>query len=64
MTDTSQKYGSSFISTVTIAKDIFQKEGIYGLFSGVVPRVVYIGPSCAVFFVVYEGVKSLLLQWR
>lgn len=35
--------------------------GLRGLFAGLGPRVLLIGPSCAVFFVVYEGVKKYLV---
>ena len=41
-----------------MARRIVVSEGIGGMFRGVVPRVVYIGPSCAIFFMVYETVKS------
>lgn len=34
------------------AVSVARTEGLAGLFSGVVPRVVYIGPSTALFFVV------------
>ena len=57
MTDGS-KYGGSVINC---ANTILQKEGIAGLFAGVVPRVVYIAPSVTIFFVVYEQVQQRLL---
>merc|ERR1712146_295320 len=38
---------------------IATEEGVFnGLFKGVVPRVVYIGPSCALFFLTYGAVKT------
>ncbi|KAM3569913.1 hypothetical protein VYU27_008004 [Nannochloropsis oceanica] len=39
---------------------VFQKEGIRGLYSGVVPRTLYIGPSTALFFVAYGAVRSYM----
>ena len=38
---------------------IATEEGVFnGLFKGIVPRVVYIGPSCALFFLTYGAVKT------
>ena len=45
---------------VTTAKSIVASEGFKGLFSGLGPRVAYVGPSVGLFFVVYEGVKTHL----
>lgn len=39
-------------------------EGVRGLFRGVGPRVLLIGASGAVFFVVYEAVKGVLRKWE
>lgn len=36
------------------------QEGIKGLFSGAVPRTLYIGPSTALFFVAYGAVRSYI----
>ena len=38
---------------------IVTKEGPWALLAGVVPRVAYVGPSCAIFFAVYERVHAL-----
>lgn len=46
------------------AKLLAQTEGISGLFSGLGPRVVYVGPSCGLFFVVYEATKLHLATLR
>ncbi|GMH52710.1 hypothetical protein TrRE_jg7211, partial [Triparma retinervis] len=37
---------------------VLKNDGKRALFSGVVPRIGLIGPSVAIFFVVYEGVKN------
>lgn len=44
------------------ARVIAEQEGVKGLFSGLGPRVIYVGPSVGVFFVVYEGVKGQLAK--
>eukprot|EP00588_Corethron_pennatum_P018752 CAMPEP_0194304588 /NCGR_PEP_ID=MMETSP0171-20130528/2304_1 /TAXON_ID=218684 /ORGANISM="Corethron pennatum, Strain L29A3" /LENGTH=372 /DNA_ID=CAMNT_0039055919 /DNA_START=26 /DNA_END=1144 /DNA_ORIENTATION=+ len=53
MTD-GAKYSNS---VAKCASTILRDEGVAGLFSGVVPRVVYIAPSVALFFIVYEKVQ-------
>ena len=60
MTDTSAVI--SMKTVVQTGAKLFEKEGIKGLFSGLGPRVVYVGPSCGVFFVVYESAKSFLAK--
>jgi solute carrier family 25 S-adenosylmethionine transporter 26 len=50
-------------SVMTCAVKIFQDEGIRGLTTGLVPRVVYIAPSVAVFFVAYEACQQRLKNW-
>lgn len=44
--------------TFATAASIVRQEGLVGMFQGIGPRVAYIGPSCGLFFLVYEGVKS------
>lgn len=41
-------------------KDIYKAEGIRGLFSGVGPRTLRIGPSCALVISTYELLKQIL----
>ena len=57
----SAAYGGSVISCAT---KIWTEEGIRGLTTGVVPRVVYIAPSVAIFFVAYEMTQQRLQHWQ
>jgi solute carrier family 25 (mitochondrial S-adenosylmethionine transporter), member 26 len=57
----SAAYGGSVISC---AAKIWTEEGIRGLTTGVVPRVVYIAPSVAIFFVAYEMTQQRLQHWQ
>ena len=45
-------------SVFEAAQLIITKEGPTALFKGIAPRVGLIGPSCAVFFMVYEFVHQ------
>ena len=46
-----------------VAEKILKKEGPGAFMQGAVPRVGLIGPSVAIFFVVYERTKRLVLEW-
>jgi solute carrier family 25 S-adenosylmethionine transporter 26 len=54
MTD-SVAYGGTVGSCIS---KIWRDEGVAGLFQGMVPRVVYIAPSVAIFFIAYEQVQQ------
>lgn len=56
MTD-SAAYGGTVLSC---AAKIWREEGIAGFATGIVPRVSYIAPSVAIFFIVYEQVRQRL----
>jgi hypothetical protein len=60
MTDNTA-YGGSVVSCAT---KIWREEGIKGFTVGVVPRVVYIAPSVAIFFICYEQVQQRLQHWK
>eukprot|EP00616_Rhizochromulina_sp_CCMP1243_P016584 CAMPEP_0118974326 /NCGR_PEP_ID=MMETSP1173-20130426/11191_1 /TAXON_ID=1034831 /ORGANISM="Rhizochromulina marina cf, Strain CCMP1243" /LENGTH=344 /DNA_ID=CAMNT_0006924043 /DNA_START=9 /DNA_END=1043 /DNA_ORIENTATION=- len=49
---TGSAYGATGV--IRAARLIAAKESPAALFKGMVPRVVYVGPSCAIFFMVYE----------
>jgi len=60
MTDSaSAGYGNSVASC---AAKIWKDEGVSGFFAGIVPRVTYIAPSVAIFFIAYEQVQQRLAQ--
>ena len=58
---TSSAGGST--SVWSCAAGIVEQEGLAGLATGLVPRVAYIAPSVALFFVAYEAVQQKLRHW-
>lgn len=53
--------GETAISrVVTIAKDMFKKEGARAFYKGITPRVMRVAPGQAVTFTVYEYLKEIL----
>jgi solute carrier family 25 S-adenosylmethionine transporter 26 len=56
MTD-SAAYGGTVGSCIS---KIWRDEGVAGLCQGMAPRVVYIAPSVAIFFIAYEQVQQRL----
>lgn len=42
--------------------NIYNREGLGGLFKGILPRVGYIAPNASVFFIVYESIQKYLLN--
>ena len=60
MTD-SKAYGGT---VAKCAAKIWREEGIRGMLTGVVPRVVYIAPSVVIFFVAYEMTQQRLQHWQ
>eukprot|EP00613_Pedinella_sp_CCMP2098_P054792 CAMPEP_0171896538 /NCGR_PEP_ID=MMETSP0992-20121227/47626_1 /TAXON_ID=483369 /ORGANISM="non described non described, Strain CCMP2098" /LENGTH=363 /DNA_ID=CAMNT_0012524547 /DNA_START=12 /DNA_END=1100 /DNA_ORIENTATION=+ len=63
---TGQAFGATSVLGATSL--IVSKEGAAALFRGIVPRVALIGPSCAIFFMVYEIVIPVTTdqaaQWQ
>lgn len=45
-----------------ILEHIIAKEGIRGMFAGVLPRVLYTAPSGGIMMVTYENMKHLLAR--
>lgn len=43
---------------------IVEKEGLGAMLGGIGPRCVYVGPSCGLFFVVYEGTRNAITAWE
>jgi solute carrier family 25 S-adenosylmethionine transporter 26 len=54
------EYGGSVVSCAT---KIISEEGMAGMMTGMIPRVVYIAPSVAVFFLAYEATQQKLKHW-
>lgn len=57
----SAAYGGTVLSCAT---KIWTEEGLRGLTTGVIPRVMYIAPSVAIFFVAYEMTQQRLQHWQ
>lgn len=49
-------------NNLTIAKDLIREKGVPGLYSGVVPRLLKVGPACAVIISSYEFCKEFFRQ--
>lgn len=56
----SQLYGGTVLSCAT---KIWKEEGLAGITTGMVPRVIYIAPSVVIFFVVYEMSQQKLKKY-
>lgn len=44
--------------TVNAVIDIYQKNGIHAIFSGLVPRVIKVAPACAIMVSTFEYGKT------
>jgi hypothetical protein len=52
--------GSGGIRVFRILKDVYHKEGVEGMYSGLKPRAARAAPACAIVISVYELLKSYL----
>lgn len=50
--------------TLEILKKIYIQNGMNGLFSGVVPRVIKVAPSCAIMITCYEYGKQFFVRYN
>jgi len=57
MTTGKDKANASPQSVWSVLLQLYRSEGFSGLFAGLLPRVIYIGPSAGLFFLVFEAVK-------
>lgn len=48
-------------SPYAMLENIYAKQGVRGLFSGMVPRIVKTAPACAIMISTYEMFKSYFL---
>lgn len=53
-------FGGSMMACV---RAVVRQDGIIGLYTGIVPRVAYIVPSVAIFFIAYEFTEQKLRNW-
>ena len=51
-------------STRDMLRKIYRQNGLKGLFSGIVPRVVKVAPACAIMISTYEFGKSFFRQYN
>jgi solute carrier family 25 (mitochondrial S-adenosylmethionine transporter), member 26 len=61
MMTNSAAYGNSM---VTCLKTVLQQNGIRGIYTGLVPRLAYVAPSVAIFFIAYELTQQKLKHWE
>ena len=54
-------YGNSM---ATCLQSVFQQHGVRGIYKGLVPRVAYVAPSVAIFFIAYELTQQKLKHWQ
>jgi hypothetical protein len=52
--------GGSKLSAALLAREIWQREGVTGLFGGLSARVLSIAPGCAISWLLYENIKKRL----
>ena len=54
-------YGNSLMKCL---QSVFHSQGIRGIYTGLVPRVAYVAPSVAIFFIAYELTQQKLKDWQ
>ena len=60
----SEKMNSKSSSTLQIMRQIHDRRGIPGLFSGIVPRLIKVAPACAIMISTYELGKSFFRKYN
>jgi len=51
-------------STLVALREVWAAEGWAGIFEGAVPRVLRIGPACAIMISTYETGKHFFHKWK
>jgi len=51
-------------TTRSVMSRIYKTEGIRGLFTGYVPRIVKVAPACAIMISSYEYGKAFFLRYN
>jgi len=49
-------------SNMTIAKELISEQGVKGMFSGIIPRLLKVAPACAIMISSYEFCKGFFRQ--
>lgn len=50
--------------TTKVLRNIYRQSGVPGLFSGIVPRVIKVAPSCAIMISCYEFGKQFFVKYN
>jgi len=50
--------------TIDMLRQIYRQSGVPGLFSGIVPRVIKVAPSCAIMISIYELGKQFFVRYN
>ena len=58
------KQSSNPSKTQHILRKIYRQNGLKGLFSGIVPRVIKVAPACAIMISTYEFGKTFFRQYN
>jgi solute carrier family 25 protein 39/40 len=58
---TSTPNGST-MTNLSVAKEILAREGVKGLFTGLVPRILKVAPACAIMIASYEYCKRIFSE--
>lgn len=64
MADPARRESNSPRKTMEILRKIHRQSGIPGLFSGIVPRVIKVAPSCAIMISCYECGKQFFVRYN
>jgi solute carrier family 25 protein 39/40 len=48
---------SYFRTNLAVAREILAHEGVSGLFTGLIPRILKVAPACAIMIASYEYCK-------
>lgn len=51
-------------NTRELLKEIYRRNGVTGLFSGITPRVIKVAPSCAIMITCYESGKQFFYDYN
>lgn len=64
LVDPAKRQSKKSYRTTQVLKGIYKQNGISGLFSGIVPRVIKVAPSCAIMISCYEIGKQFFVKYN